>query len=86
MDIILVELNIIDSFTVIYSFRDLGNGQILLLCDCQALSSLHFPLPTLNMCFVFSYVAVAAIEVPAYIALPLIIDVWGRYILGHKGV
>jgi len=25
-----------------------------------------------------SYVAVAAIEVPAYIALPLIIDVWGR--------
>ena len=38
------------------------------------------------MCFVFSYVAVAAIEVPAYIALPLIIDVWGRYILGHKGV
>merc|ERR1712210_69560 len=25
-----------------------------------------------------SYVAVAAIEIPAYIALPLIIDVWGR--------
>ena len=30
VDIILVELNIIDSVTVIYSFRDLGNGQILL--------------------------------------------------------
>ena len=28
-----------------------------------------------------SYVAVAAIEIPAYIALPLIIDVWGRSIL-----
>ena len=55
----------------------------VILCDRLALSSLHFPLLTLNMCLVFSYVAVAAIEVPAYIALPLIIDVWGRYILGH---
>ena len=31
-----------------------------------------------------SYVAVAAIEIPAYIALPLIIDVWGRSILSSN--